>query len=205
MPTNRQVKKKAQSFSISDEEMEAILARASALKLDRNKYLLALHEADKAIPLGIALHTVSNDLILTPAGAAGRAMDALTNFLSRASDTERRSVSKRPLHILSDAEAVTIATAAHQKDFATVFRIIATVVPDIASALQEGRIIGLPEGIEESTTPPASTGLHELPGGMSEKKPIQVPAGGSVVPQDPGIVKPQKSKTGPLRKKKNAS
>lgn len=63
----RQVKKKARSFSLTDEEFADLLARCEHHGFeDRNLYLLALLEADKNLQLEVALDESKQKVLRTP-------------------------------------------------------------------------------------------------------------------------------------------
>jgi len=62
-------KKKSVSFSLSDEELQAFLERASAHGFsDRNDYVLALLEADLALRLAPVFDPKDRRLVLRPGG-----------------------------------------------------------------------------------------------------------------------------------------
>lgn len=66
-----QSKKKTRSFSLTDDEFAQLLARVEAHNFDdRNEYLLALVEADSALPLEIALHPQTKGRVLRPTAKA---------------------------------------------------------------------------------------------------------------------------------------
>lgn len=63
----RQVKKISRSFSLSDEEFADVLGRAKSHDFaDRNEYLLALVEADKALHLAPVFDPTLRKIVLRP-------------------------------------------------------------------------------------------------------------------------------------------
>lgn len=76
MATNPQIKKKARSLSLTDDEIVAIDARAKHHKLERSAYVLALYEADKALSFAKTIGP-NGDVVLRPVGLSMEEIDAL--------------------------------------------------------------------------------------------------------------------------------
>lgn len=104
-----QTKKKARSFSFTDEEFETILERADyhAFK-DRNEYIWALIEADRALRLEIEL-SAQKQRVLRPKPPTESAQDFVTRRLreedKRSSEREAAAEEKRKANVKREARS----------------------------------------------------------------------------------------------------
>lgn len=64
VPTNRQIKRKAKTFSLTDEEMQVILSRVRHHHFkDRNEYVLALVEVDQHLAMEVELDAAKQKVL----------------------------------------------------------------------------------------------------------------------------------------------
>jgi hypothetical protein len=66
MATHAQGKRKGFTFTVDDDQRDAILGRMAEHGMDRNEYLWALVEADSALPLAIDIHPQTKARVLRP-------------------------------------------------------------------------------------------------------------------------------------------
>lgn len=85
----KQVKKKARSFSLTDEEFDQLLARMKHHGFDdRNLYLLALIEADEALQMEVTLDAAKQKVLRSEQGLRLAAETATPYQPARRSDAK---------------------------------------------------------------------------------------------------------------------
>ncbi len=156
-------KKKPRSFSLSDEQFSALEERSVGFKMDRNEYLLALHELGRRYGISVRLDTTTNDRVIDLPDTSRDLLNQQRIIESRRSP----EAGDERLVVVRLADIIDLASAVHGKKARVAEDAVWRIAPKIMRNHDEGIVIGINSAKDPD---PLGYGLSEEDGGQLNKK-----------------------------------